>query len=255
MQQTLGNRLEILKKGYLVYKKSHKVYVMLCAPVSIADVATVYHSIFPGKEGIQNRAAILGNIAYAAMEETPVMILLQSERNVTRPNFVHFIDVLSVEDEVDIGAACSIRINTKDHVLYFSAPTSTEYQGWINAFQEAFRQAHSNDEDLYQNAIMNNDGFDAPTDLNNNYNTSGSNRSLPRGSTISSQSSQYNQYGNQRMSMFSDLSTSPTETAQNSSSKKNNEPLFSRIFSACKNPDPDMLYNRRMSANKSQDSL
>jgi len=49
MQQTLGNRLEILKKGYLVYKKSHKVYVMLCAPVSIADVATVYHSIFPGK--------------------------------------------------------------------------------------------------------------------------------------------------------------------------------------------------------------
>jgi len=49
MQQSLGNRLEILKKGYLVYKKSHKVYVMLCAPVSIADVATVYHSLFPGK--------------------------------------------------------------------------------------------------------------------------------------------------------------------------------------------------------------
>jgi len=49
MQQNLENRLEILKKGYLVYKKSHKVYVMLCAPVSIADVATVYHSIFPGK--------------------------------------------------------------------------------------------------------------------------------------------------------------------------------------------------------------
>jgi len=253
MQQNLENRLEILKKGYLVYKKSHKVYVMLCAPVSIADVATVYHSIFPGKDGIQNRAAILGNIAYAAMEETPVMILLQSEKNVTRPNFVHFIDVLSVEDEVDIGAACSIRINTKDHVLYFSAPTSTEYQGWINAFQEAFRQAHSNDGDAYQNAILNNEGFDVQESATN-FNTSGnrnmSSPSLPRDSTASSQS-----FGNPRMSIFSDISSSPSENNHNVSTKKSNEPLFSRIFSACKNPDPDMMYNRRMSNNKSRESI
>ncbi|OUM67483.1 hypothetical protein PIROE2DRAFT_5004 [Piromyces sp. E2] len=247
MQQSLGNRLEILKKGYLVYKKSHKVYVMLCAPVSIADVATVYHSLFPGKDGIQNRASILGNIAYAAMEETPVMILLQSEKNVTRPNFVHFIDVLSVEDEVDIGAACSIRINTKDHVLYFSAPTSTEYQGWINAFQEAFRQAHSNDGSLEKEVEANNEGFDIPAELTNNVRGL-SQSSFPRNSTYSSQSS----LGNNRLSIFSDLSSSPPEVNR-SGSKKTSEPLFSRIFSACKNPDPDEMYRRKNS--KSQESI
>lgn len=247
MQQSLGNRLEILKKGYLVYKKTHKVYVMLCAPVSIADVATVYHSLFPGKDGIQNRASILGNIAYAAMEETPVMILLQSEKNVTRPNFVHFIDVLSVEDEVDIGAACSIRINTKDHILYFSAPTSTEYQGWINAFQEAYRQAHSNDGSIENEAdAINNEGFDIPTELTNNVRTLS--QSLPRNSTFSTQSSM----GNNRLSIFSDLSSSPPDVNR-SGSKKNSEPLFSRIFSACKNPDPDEMYRRKNS--KSQESI
>jgi len=250
-------RLEILKKGYLVYKKTHKVYVMLCAPVSIADVATVYHSLFPGKEGIQNRAAILGNIAYAAMEETPVMILLQSEKNVTRPNFVHFIDVISVEDEVDIGAACSIRINTKDHLLYFSAPTSTEYQGWINAFQEAYRQAHSNEENSYQREIeAANEGFDIPAELHNGLNNSSralSSHSLPRGSTISSSSSNFGG-SNQRMSIFSDLSTSPSENPGRSASKKNSEPLFSRIFSACKNPDPDTMY-RRKNSSRSQESI
>lgn len=251
MQQSLGNRLEILKKGYLVYKKSHKVYVMLCAPVSIADVATVYHSLFPGKDGIQNRASILGNIAYAAMEETPVMILLQSEKNVTRPNFVHFIDVLSVEDEVDIGAACSIRINTKDHILYFSAQTSTEYQGWINAFQEAFRQAHSNDGAIENKAeAENNEGFDIPAELTNNVRGL-SQSSFPRNSTYSSQSSM----GNNRASIFSDLSTSPTEVNRdiNRTGSKKNEPLFSRIFSACKNPDPDEMYRRKNS--KSQESI
>jgi hypothetical protein len=244
MEQSPSSRLEILKRGYLIYKKTHKVYVMLCAPVSITDVATVYHSLFPGKEGIQNRASILGNIAYAAMEETPVMILLQSEKNVTRPNFVHFIDVISVEDEVDIGAACSIRINTKDHMLYFSATTSTEYQGWINAFQEAYRQAHSNDEAAYQNEIEEAaDGFDIPELANN------SSKSLPRNSTVSS-------IPNHRISIFSDISTSNPEIGRSvTTSRKNSEPLFSRLFSACKNPDPDTEFKKRNSVNKTQGSI
>ncbi|KAG4104851.1 hypothetical protein H8356DRAFT_1028806 [Neocallimastix lanati (nom. inval.)] len=234
MEQPEG-QLEILKKGYLIYKKTHKVFVMLCAPISITDVSTIYHSLFPGKEGIQNRAAVLGNIAYAAMEETPVMILLQSEKNVTRPNFVHFIDVISVEDEVDIGAACSIRIKTKDHMLYFSATTSTEYQGWINAFQEAYSQAHSNDE--YHNEMEEAiDGIEIPELANRNNNNNpnrGLSQSFPRSSTISSSSI------NHRISIFSDISTSPDAATRNGV-RKNSEPLFGRLFNSCKNPDPDM---------------
>jgi hypothetical protein len=255
MEQPMGNRLEILKKGYLIYKKSHKVFVMLCAPVSIADVSTVYHYLFPGKEGLQNRAAVLGNIAYAAMEETPVMILLQSEKNVTRPNFVHFIDVLSVEDEVDIGAACSIRINTKDHVLYFSATTSTEYQGWINAFQEAYRQAHSNAEPYQKEMEEAANAFDSQEvddNINGNIPTRGFTQSLPRLSTISSSSTNFgNNNNNNRISIFSDISTSPEAVNRNNTGRKNSEPLFSRLFSSCKNPDPDMQYRRNNSSSES----
>lgn len=186
------------------------------------------------------------------------MILLQSEKNVTRPNFVHFIDVISVEDEVDIGAACSIRINTKDHVLYFSATTSTEYQGWINAFQEAYRQAHSNEE--YHNEMEEAaaaEGFDIPPEVTNNIVPSrGFSQTFPRNSTISSSSSNYG--SNHRISIFSDLSTSPEQTpavVRSSGSRKNSEPLFSRLFSACKNPDPDMQYRRKNSNGNSQESI
>lgn len=254
MQQNFGNRLEILKKGYLVYKKAHKVFVMLCAPVSIADVATVYHTLFPGKEGIQNRAAILGNIAYAAMEETPVMILLQSEKNTTRPNFIHFIDVNTVEDEVAIGTACSIKITTSDHVLFFSATTSTEYQGWINAFQEAYRQAHSRGDEMYRNEIENlNEGFDNNVP-GENYNTnlrSFTQNLLPRNPTLNSNYGSSSSNNNHRMSTFSDISTSQENNNTNtrgSKSSRNSEPLFSRIFSSCKSPDPDMIRTRSVSS-------
>ena len=45
---TYGNRMDIMKKGYLIHKKHTKVYVILCAPLSISDVSTVYYSIFGG---------------------------------------------------------------------------------------------------------------------------------------------------------------------------------------------------------------
>jgi len=90
MEQPEG-QLEILKKGYLIYKKTHKVFVMLCAPISITDVSTIYHSLFPGKEGIQNRAAVLGNIAYAAMEGMYIIIIIIIINNLLKYIFYLFI--------------------------------------------------------------------------------------------------------------------------------------------------------------------
>jgi len=45
---TYGNKLDIMKKGYLIHKKHTKVFVILCSPLSISDVSTVYYSIFGG---------------------------------------------------------------------------------------------------------------------------------------------------------------------------------------------------------------
>jgi len=138
---TYGNKLDIMKKGYLIHKKHTKVFVILCSPLSIADVSTVYYSIFGGN-GIENRAAILGNIAFAAMEETPLLILLASEKETSRPIFIHFMNINSIDDEVKLGQACCMRLHTTKADFTFSAPTSTDYQDWIYAFKDAFNRTH-----------------------------------------------------------------------------------------------------------------
>jgi len=140
---TYGNRMDIMKKGYLIHKKHTKVYVILCAPLSISDVSTVYYSIFGGSgNGLENRAAILGNIAFSAMEETPLLILLASEKETSRPIFIHFMNINGIDDEVKLGQACCMRIHTTKADFTFSASTSTEYQEWITVFKEAFQKTH-----------------------------------------------------------------------------------------------------------------
>ncbi|OUM65530.1 hypothetical protein PIROE2DRAFT_7462 [Piromyces sp. E2] len=138
---TYGNKLDIMKKGYLIHKKHTKVFVILCSPLSISDVSTVYYSIFGGN-GLENRAAILGNIAFAAMEETPLLILLASEKETSRPIFIHFMNINSIDDEVKLGQACCMRLHTTKADFTFSASTSTDYQEWIYAFKEAFNKTH-----------------------------------------------------------------------------------------------------------------
>jgi len=133
--------LDIMKKGYLIHKKHTKVFVILCSPLSISDVSTVYYSIFGGN-GLENRAAILGNIAFAAMEETPLLILLASEKETSRPIFIHFMNINSIDDEVKLGQACCMRLHTTKADFTFSASTSTDYQEWIYAFKDAFNKTH-----------------------------------------------------------------------------------------------------------------
>ncbi|ORX76098.1 hypothetical protein BCR32DRAFT_296454 [Anaeromyces robustus] len=138
---TYGNRIDVIKKGYLIHKKHTKVFVILCSPLTISDVSTVYYSIFGGN-GLENRAAILGNIAFAAMEETPLLILLASEKETSRPIFVHFMNINGIDDEVKLGQACCMRLHTTKADFTFSASTSTDYQEWIYAFKDAYKKAH-----------------------------------------------------------------------------------------------------------------
>lgn len=139
---TYGNKLDIMKKGYLIHKRHTKVYVILCSPLTISDVSTIYYSIFGGR-GLENRAAILGNIAFAAMEETPLLILLASEKETSRPIFIHFMNINSIDDEVKLGQACCMRLHTTKADFTFSTSTSTDYQDWISAFKDAYKKSRS----------------------------------------------------------------------------------------------------------------
>jgi len=137
-----GTKLDILKKGYLIHKRHTKIFVILCSPLSISDVSTVYYSVFGNNGGLENRAAILGNICFAAMEETPLLILLPNEKETNRPIFIHFMNVNGIDDEVKLGQACCMRLHTTKADFTFSAPTSTDYQDWITAFKDAYKKSH-----------------------------------------------------------------------------------------------------------------
>jgi len=201
---TYGNKLDILKKGYLIHKRHTKIYVILCSPLSISDVSTIYYSIFGGNGGLENRAAILGNIAFAAMEETPLLILLASEKETNRPIFIHFMNINGIDDEVKLGQACCMRLHTTKADFTFSASTSTDYQDWISAFKDAYKKSHSSNRRKTYNTDV-----DDVDDLEENY-------------TVD----------NIDPNMF--IPYNPTATLNRShSSPKTEKPLLGRLFSQC----------------------
>ncbi|ORY78336.1 hypothetical protein LY90DRAFT_665063 [Neocallimastix californiae] len=201
---TYGNQLDIIKKGYLIHKRHTKIYVILCSPISIADVSTVFYSIFGRNGGLENRAAILGNIAFAAMEETPLLILLASEKETSRPIFIHFMNINSIDDEVKLGQACCMRLHTNKADFTLSASTSTDYQDWISAFREAYTKSHQPSKRKTINTNV-----DDVDDIEENH-------------TVN----------NVDPNIF--IPYSPTATLNhNRSSPKQEKPLFGRLFSQC----------------------
>jgi len=136
----------LLKKGYLSLKKvgfiGIKKYLLLCAPVSITDVAVVYENLFSldGNYKIESKAIpFLGHIAFAALKGTPLLIILSSEKNISNPTFVNFADVKSVSDETKLRSACCMALCTNKTDYKFTASSSVEYQLWIQAFEEAYK--------------------------------------------------------------------------------------------------------------------
>ncbi|ORX58454.1 hypothetical protein BCR36DRAFT_317832 [Piromyces finnis] len=218
---TYGNKLDIMKKGYLIHKKHTKIFVILCLPLSISDVSTVYYSIFGGN-GLENRAAILGNIAFAAMEETPLLILLASEKETSRPIFIHFMNVNSIDDEVKLGQACCMRLHTTKADFTFSASTSTDYQEWIYALKDAYNRSHPS---VKRRTV--NTGVDDVDDMyeNSNY-------------TVD----------NVDPGMFIPYSSHATLT-RSRSAPKTEKPLLGRLFSQCI-PDTNNSSSKQTNSNK-----
>ncbi|KAJ3087999.1 hypothetical protein HK102_009801 [Quaeritorhiza haematococci] len=136
----------ILKKGFLSLKKgfsSSKRYVVLCAPTSVDDIQTVYAAVFNGEtaEGTPafdpKSVPSLGNIAFAAVKGSPLLIILPQDQSNTNVQFVHFSEVVQFSDEVALATACNFTLHTVKADIRFAASTSTDYQDWMKAVKEA----------------------------------------------------------------------------------------------------------------------
>ncbi|RKO91560.1 hypothetical protein BDK51DRAFT_36729 [Blyttiomyces helicus] len=139
----------VLKQGPLSLRGSlgkSKRHVVLCAPVSVEDLHKVFQSMFkvdPSSAIDPKSVPFLGNIAYAAVRGTPLLVILPSEHKPDNPTFIHFTDVLALSDETQLSSACNfcVHLDVKPFDLRFSTGSSTEYQEWIRALREALEIA------------------------------------------------------------------------------------------------------------------
>ncbi|KAJ3214438.1 hypothetical protein HDU67_001678 [Dinochytrium kinnereticum] len=163
--------------GILSYKKnlatSKRRYVVIARPSCVDHIQIVFERVFQAalltkSGGIPNRrsnaedrrhfsalrpeqtpdildpkvCAIYGNIAKAAVEKTPLMIILTSFAKSITPTFIHMSTVDSFYSEVDLSTPCHFRIRVGSDELRFVAETSHDYQEWEDAIKEAMMLAN-----------------------------------------------------------------------------------------------------------------
>eukprot|EP00842_Homolaphlyctis_polyrhiza_P006671 jgi/Hompol1/7004/HPOL_003814-RA len=132
----------MVKKGLMSSDK----YCVLCAPVSVQDIQSVYELLFvsdPTRPVDARSIPWLGNIAFAAIKATPLMVILPSETRTDSPVFIHFDEVRAISDEVALSSACTFVLHLAKTELRFQCRTSTDYQDWIRCLTMAFEIAAS----------------------------------------------------------------------------------------------------------------
>ncbi|KAJ3306595.1 hypothetical protein HDV03_004724 [Kappamyces sp. JEL0829] len=140
----------LFKQGFLSVRKgllAHKRHVTLTAPITMDNVQTVFETLFVTDPyaPIQAKAIpCLGQIAFAAARNIPLMIIASNE-HYDDPHFLPLDISLSLREEEEMAKPCCFEIYINQQTIVFSAPTSTEYQQWIGCLHSAMeRSAHSN---------------------------------------------------------------------------------------------------------------
>ncbi|EGF81661.1 hypothetical protein BATDEDRAFT_87639 [Batrachochytrium dendrobatidis JAM81] len=126
-----------LKKGLISSDK----YMVLCAPISIQDIQSVYELLFvsdPAKPVDARSIPWLGNVAFAAVKATPLLVILPSESRADSPVFIHFDEVRAISDEVALNSACTFVLHLARADLRFVCKTSTDYVDWIRCLTMTF---------------------------------------------------------------------------------------------------------------------
>lgn len=147
----------LLQKGWIKGKNrlfEKKKFAALCAPCSLQEIETLHGFLFgrtSSQRGLDERCIpFLGSIAYSAVQQTPFLILLDSETSTENPVFIHLDSLKDVKDEEALGIACSFGLDLEAGELKFQCFTSIDYQNWITALDFAFQIVHSSNSSLPQ---------------------------------------------------------------------------------------------------------
>ncbi|KAJ3074032.1 hypothetical protein HDU98_012319 [Podochytrium sp. JEL0797] len=153
----------LLMAGVLAQVKSQKGFaqtlaaipmrkqLLLAAPKTTQDIKDLYERIFlhalpfhttpqsndPVPDILDQRVcSAFGHVAKAAVEKTPVLIIIDTSL-VTAPVFLNINTIDNFVSEVDLGLPGTFSLRVGKHEHRFSASSSLEYQRWENAFLRA----------------------------------------------------------------------------------------------------------------------
>ncbi|KAJ3128068.1 hypothetical protein HK098_005280 [Nowakowskiella sp. JEL0407] len=153
----------ILRKGFLkIHKKFggySKKFILLCNVTSLDDVQNIYSNFYENQPTIDqidftdsNLTNLLGRITLAGLYRTPVVIVL---------NGIHKLDTSALffplSDIEKLRSACSFTLQMRNRIrsdLKFQAESSTEYQGWIEAFHSAIAAINGRPRTMNSNEII-----------------------------------------------------------------------------------------------------
>ncbi|ORX55843.1 hypothetical protein BCR36DRAFT_320368 [Piromyces finnis] len=129
--------------GKIYHKDSilkSRPYLMLCLPISIDDCFYIYNKLsnIVNYSLDPNAPLYLGHLTIAAINGEAVLIVLNSNADLSNPLFIHFSNVSYISSN---DRKYSIKINS-DHPQQsyeFSCNGGAEYDKWLHCINQAFR--------------------------------------------------------------------------------------------------------------------
>ncbi|KAJ3115527.1 hypothetical protein HDU96_000474 [Phlyctochytrium bullatum] len=173
-----------MMSGTLLTKRNNvgglrKRYVVLAHPIQVDEIQLVFDRVFHAASFLSKASSsvslnhhlsrlspeetpdildpkvcsVYGNIAKAAVEKTPLLIILAppstphpnnpstTTSTAITPTFIHFSTVDAFYSEVDLATPCHFKLRVGQDELRFVAESSHDYQEWEEALREAIAAA------------------------------------------------------------------------------------------------------------------
>ncbi|KAI9206288.1 uncharacterized protein BJ171DRAFT_597461 [Polychytrium aggregatum] len=152
----------VVLSGMLNLSRTNRKYVVLAQPRTPGDVEAVYNHVFGAHGGKLHElttvdssvASTLGNLTLAAVENTPLLIMLTSRFGDSSPVFIPLTSIDALKDEVELQQACTFAIELTGNKgsIVLRADSSTLYNEWFNHmvfFLEQAWELQGQSDDLY----------------------------------------------------------------------------------------------------------
>jgi hypothetical protein len=132
----------ILKVGPIIYLSNltkRKKTGLLIYVSSMSDVSFIFNKFFITDATLaldKNKINILGKISFAAIQGTPLLILMSNSGT----DFIQISKLKSIIDEYVVQKPCQFKLLLNDQSLSFACYTSTDYTEWIDALRSCHEQ-------------------------------------------------------------------------------------------------------------------